>query len=127
MNPFLDEVPLQLRHGAKNREDHLPHGRRCVDALRERHEINAKVTELLEGSEQVRHRAGKAIEPGHNHDIKLPCSRRQAAKPNATRQQFLNWNWENPVCIVRQYSASKERKDGDLAKLVLTDLDGSLP
>ena len=47
---LLAESWLQLGDSRQNGENHLSHGCGCIDALRQRNEIHAQVTELFESA-----------------------------------------------------------------------------
>jgi len=75
LDALFDQIAFQLGHCPENGEDHLANGCGCVDALRERDEVDAEMAEFIQGTQQVADAASEAIKPRHDDDIELqrPC------------------------------------------------------
>ncbi len=67
--PLGDERRFELSHRADDRENGLPHWAVSVDVALCADETNAQVTQLVEGPDQVRRAADKAIELPDHHSI----------------------------------------------------------
>src|ERR1700688_1717985 len=67
LDPFDNQTAFELRHGAKNCEDHLACWRAGINIFRKRNEVDSVCLKLLKRTEKVRYRAGEAIETPDNN------------------------------------------------------------
>ena len=74
-NPLGNQAAFEFRDSAKHRENHLAGGRAGVHLLREGNEVDPEGLEGFERAEQVRHRAGEAVELPNNDCIESPAVR----------------------------------------------------